>query len=91
MISAYYSESHFVPAGLTCMSDKVVSFGFTHKRVALAEMAAIITWQQKSEKTNPGYGKWPLAQKRNMKCRLYKRSTHYQCLVSAWPCRVDKS
>ena len=91
MASAYVSTSYSVPAGLTCKSDKVVSFGFTHKRIAFAEMAAIITWQNRAEKQSPGFGKWPLARKRNMKCRLYKSSTHYQCQVSAWPCRTDKS
>ena len=91
VVSAHISASYSIPDGLTCKSDKVVSFGFTHKRIALAEMAAIIIWQTRTEKKNPGYGKWPLARKRNMKCRLYKGSTHYQCQVSAWPCRTDKS
>lgn len=91
VVSAHISALYSVPVGLTCKSDKVVSFGFTHKQIAFAEMAAIITWQKRAEKNNPGYGSWPLAQKRNMKCRLYRRSAHYQCQVSAWPCRADKT
>jgi len=91
MASAYISASVTVPTGMSCVSNKVISFGYTSKRIALAEMAAIITWQNRVEKVNPGYGSWPLAQKRNMKCRLYRSSTHYQCEVSAWPCRADRS
>ena len=43
MASTYFSESFSVPAGMSCVSNKVVSFGYTHRRIALVEMAAIIT------------------------------------------------
>lgn len=91
VLGSYSTESYISRAGLTCAQQKIVSFGYTHKQIAFAEMAAIIIWQNKAKRDTPGYGKWPLAQKRTMKCRLYKSSTHYQCLVSATPCRIKNS
>lgn len=90
VFGSYSAESHVSRAGLTCVQEKIVSFGFTSPRITLAEMAAIITWQDQAKKVFPGYGKWALAQRRSMRCRKYKSSTHYQCQTSATPCRMKK-
>ena len=79
------------PQGVTCTGKRVASYGFTNKQIALAELAAIITWQNETEKKKPGFGAWHLANGRSMKCRLFKDSAHFQCQVSALPCRVDRS
>lgn len=90
MLSSHSAESYLSRAGLTCSQQRLVSFGYPHQRVALAEMAAIIVWQKQAVTDLPGYGKWPLAQGRNMKCRFNKSSKYYRCQVSATPCRIKK-
>lgn len=77
--------------GISCSDKRMASYGYTHKRITMAEFAAIVIWQRDTEKRDPGYGNWHLAQKRNMKCKLYRSSSHYQCIVSAKPCRFDDS
>ncbi len=79
------------PEGVTCAKNRIVSFGWTDKRVALAELAAIRKWQQEAQMKNPGFGSWHMSHKRTMKYRLYKESSHIQCQVSAHSCRLDKS
>lgn len=91
MLSSHSAESFISRAGLTCAYTKLVSYGFTSPQLALAEMEAIIMWQNTAKMDHPGYDKWPLAQGRKMKCHLIKNSTHYQCLVSARPCRMKKA
>jgi hypothetical protein len=41
---AYMNVSH--PDGVTCARDRLASFGWTDRRMPLAEMAAIATWQR---------------------------------------------
>ena len=76
--------------GVSCANKRIASFGFTHKQVALAELAAIATWQREAEKKEPGFGDWHLANRRSMKCKLFRGSKHYQCVVSARPCKFDR-
>ncbi len=78
-------------ADMTCADKKLVSYGYTHKQVALAELAAIITWQAEAERKKPGLNAWHLAEKRTMRCRQFKKSTHFQCVISAIPCRMNKT
>lgn len=78
-------------ADLTCAGERTVVFGWTHKQVAMAELAAIAKWQGRVEKKRPGFGNWHLADKRNLSCRLFPESSHYQCQISATPCRYDHS
>ncbi len=79
------------PKGITCAKARIASFGWTDKRLALAEFAAIRKWQLEAELKNPGFSNWHMSNKRTMKCQLYKESNHIQCQVSARPCRLDKS
>ena len=76
---------------VSCTSDRIAAYGYTDKRAPIAELAAIANWQRDTEQKKPGYGNWHIAHKRSMKCRLYKGSAHIQCVVSALPCRIDKS
>jgi hypothetical protein len=80
-----------LPPGVSCASDRVAAFGWTDRRAPLAELAAIANWQRDTEKKEPGYGDWHLARKRSMKCQTFRNSSHIQCIVSAKPCRYDKS
>ena len=77
--------------GVSCAEERIASFGFTHKQVSLAELAAIATWQREAEEKEPGFGNWHQASRRSMKCKLFKDSNHYQCVVSARPCKFDKT
>ena len=43
------------PKGVTCTDKRISTFGWTDKRVALAELAAIAKWQKQIEKNRPGY------------------------------------
>ena len=79
------------PAGLICADKKLVAYGYTHPQVSFAEMAAIVTWQLEAKETAPGMSEWHLARKRTMKCRLFRKSNHYQCVLSATPCRMERS
>ncbi|GBE43886.1 MAG TPA: hypothetical protein ENH05_07615 [Rhizobiales bacterium] len=78
-------------ADMTCVDKRVTSYGYTHPQVALAELAAIVTWQGDAEKKNPGLSNWHLARGRSMNCRQFKKSGHFQCVLSATPCRMNKS
>lgn len=80
-----------IPDGVTCAGKRMASYGYTHKRITMAEFAAIVIWQRDTEKRDPGFGNWHLAHKRTMKCKIFKNSSHYQCVVSAQPCRFDRS
>jgi hypothetical protein len=80
-----------IPDGLSCTSKRMASYGYTHKRISMAEFAAIVIWQRDTERRDPGFGNWHLAHKRKMKCKIFQNSAHYQCVVSAQPCRFDKS
>lgn len=77
--------------GVSCTDKRLASYGYTHKRIALAEFAAIRTWQMEAEENDPGFGNWHLSHKRTMKCRLFRDSAHFQCVVSAAPCKFDRS
>ncbi len=79
------------PDGLSCTDKRMASYGYTHKRMIMAEFAAIVIWQRDAEKRDPGFGNWHLSRKRKMKCKVYKNSSHYQCVVSAQPCRFDRT
>jgi hypothetical protein len=80
-----------VADGVSYTGKRLASYGYTHKRIALAEFAAIRTWKREAEENDPGFGNWHLSHKRTMKCRLFKSSAHFQCIVSATPCKFDRS
>ena len=80
-----------VPDGVSCAGKRIASFGFTHKQLAMAELAAIITWQKETKEKVPGFSQWHLSFKRTMRCRKFKDSAHFQCTVSALPCRIDRT
>lgn len=80
-----------VADGVSCTKKHLASYGYTHKRIALAEFAAIRIWQMEAEERDPGFGQWHLSHKRSMNCRLFKESSHFQCTVSATPCKFDRS
>ena len=82
--------SDSLPAGLKCQSDRLTAYGWTDQRRAMAELAAITKWQTEAEEMIPGAGKWHLAQRRALNCRAYKNSAHYQCVVSAKPCKFEE-
>lgn len=77
-------------AGLSCAANRIVAFGYTDKRVPVAELAAIAKWQQDTEKKKPGFGNWHLSRERAINCQLYKNSAHFQCTVSANPCKLEQ-
>ena len=80
-----------IPEGVSCTDKRMVSNGYSSKQIALAEFAAIVKWQKQTEERDPGFGKWHQAHKRTIKCKPFKNSSGFQCVVSATPCRVDKS
>ncbi len=88
---AFVSQGTVTPAeqaGMTCANKKLVAYGYTHPQLAFAELAAIVTWQGEAEEKRPGLSNWHLARNRNMNCRKFKKSGHFQCVLSATPCRV---
>ena len=80
-----------LPDGLTCQSERLTAYGWTDQRRTMAELAAISKWQTEAEKKVPGAGNWYLAQRRALNCRAYKNSAHFQCVVSAKPCKFDEA
>ena len=91
IIATHAAVQEKFPDGVTCTDHRIASYGYTHKQIALAEFAAISTWQREAEKKDPGFGQWHQAHRRSMKCRVYKNSAHFQCIVSARPCRYKSS
>ena len=83
------AETH--PDNVTCANQRLVAFGWTHKQKSLAELAAILRWQQTVEAERPGFGQWHQAYKRSLSCRIFKDSRHYQCQLSAKPCRYGET
>ncbi len=80
-----------IPEGVSCTDKRMVSYGYTRKQIPLAELVAIVKWQKQTEERDPGFGNWHQAHKRTMKCKSNKTSSHFKCVVSATPCRFDKS
>ena len=91
LAAADAASTQTFPEGLSCSKSRIVAFGWTDKRVSLAELAAIRKWQQEAAQKFPGFGSWHMSHKRTMKCQLFRDSSHFQCQVSARPCRLDKS
>jgi len=80
-----------IPEGVSCTDKRMVSYGYTRKQIALAELAAIVKWQKQTEARDPGFGNWHQAYTRTIKCKPYRNSSQFRCVVSATPCRFDKS
>ncbi|MDA7947990.1 MAG: hypothetical protein MPJ78_11005 [Hyphomicrobiaceae bacterium] len=89
IVATHALTSESMPDGLTCQPDRLAAFGWTDQRLAMAELAAITKWQTEVEEKSPGSGNWHLAQRRSMKCRAFKNSSHFQCVVSAKPCKFE--
>ncbi len=87
IVATYSTVDEIHPKNVTCSDRRVVAFGWTHKFVAMAELAAIAKWQQTVEAERPGFDKWHQAYNRVMSCRMFDDSKHNQCKVSARPCR----
>jgi hypothetical protein len=88
---AHSATTIHIPDGVSCTDKRMVSNGYSNKQIALAELAAIVKWQKQTEERDPGFGNWHQALKRSIKCKPYKNTSHFQCVVSATPCRLDKS
>lgn len=87
--AAYYVSKPPQYAGLACSRDRVATFGWTHRERALAEMAAIMRWQQKAEEVGLEFTEWHHAQRRSLYCRTYGNGRGiYQCRISGTPCRL---
>jgi len=86
----FASVSEIYPDNLSCTKERVVAFGWTSKRVTMAELAAIAKWQEIVKPKFPGFEQWHQAYKRSMSCRRFLNSGHYQCEVSATPCHFKK-
>ena len=78
------------PDNLHCSEKRVVAFGWTSQRRAMAELAAIAKWQLRVKPMLPGFDQWHQAFNRKMSCQLFEDSHHYQCEVSATPCHYKK-
>ena len=89
--ATYAALADAPPDNLICAEERVVVYGWTSKRVAMAELAAIAKWQQTVKTKSPGFEQWHQAYKRNLSCRLFEESSHYQCQISATPCRFRNS
>ncbi len=85
--ATYAAIAEVHPDKVTCAEARVVAFGWTHRQKALAELAVILRWQQMVETEQPGFGQWHQAYKRTLSCRMFKDSKHFQCQLSAKPCR----
>ncbi len=79
------------PKNVTCTDKRMVAFGWTHKYVAIAELAAIAKWQLTVGAKRPGFDQWHQAYKRVLSCQKFDDSKHYQCKVSARPCRYGET
>ena len=77
-----------LPDGLACQSERLAAYGWTDKRQSMAELAAIRAWQKEAAERDPEAGHWHLARKRSMSCRAFENSAHFQCVVSAKPCKM---
>ena len=91
LAAAHSATTIRIPEGVSCTDKPMVSYGYSRKQIALAELAAIVKWQKQTEERDPGFGNWHQAHKRRIKCKPYRNSSHFRCAVSATPCRFDKS
>jgi hypothetical protein len=86
--AAYYGSRPEAYPGLACSDQRVATFGWTNEDKALAEMAAILRWKQKTMQQGAEYANWHNARHRYLKCRtIGGPNGHYQCRVAAMPCR----
>ena len=86
----FASVGETYPDNLTCSKERIVAFGWTSKRVSMAELAAIAKWQDIVKPKFPGFDQWHQAYKHSMSCRKFEDSGHYQSEVSATPCHFKK-
>lgn len=94
-VNAAQIELDFVKMGLeepddpylTCGSDRILSFGSTHRTQPVAEFAAIVRWRLEAKENGKGFDNWSLAKDRQIKCWKVPRGPFQQCKVSAHPCR----
>lgn len=86
---ATQAETEPVSGDRVCLEQRAVEFGWTAEYVGLAEMAAIIRWQEAVAETDPGYANWHQAGNRYLVCLDINGSDHKQCEVSARPCRYE--
>ena len=91
LAAAHSATTIRIPEGVSCTDKPMVSYGYSPKQIALAELAAIVKWQKQTEERDPGFGNWHQAHKRTMKCKSNKNRSYFKCVVSATPCRFDKS
>ncbi len=91
LAAAHSASTIRIPEGVSCTDKRMVSYGYTRKKIAMAELVAIVKWQKETEERDPGFGNWHQAHERAMKCRPYKNTSYFQCVASATPCRFDKS
>lgn len=83
----YSMQAEPAPTNLVCAEKRVVEFGWTNDSQALAEMAAIMRWQETMAEKNPDLAEWHLAQDRALSCRQLPDSEQIQCSISGLPCR----
>ncbi len=86
-LMALYSESAY----LSCRSDRVATYGWTHSTQPHAELAAILRWKELSARQGAAYGEWHHARKRHLACRrIGGDSGQFQCQIAATPCKPKK-
>ncbi len=87
----YYVSGSAQIAGLTCSDDRISAYGWTHSDRARAELAAILSWKKESTKRGASFAEWHTARDRHLTCHtIGGPNGHYQCTISALPCKVTK-
>ncbi len=77
---------------LSCSSERVATFGWTHKTRPQAEIAAILRWKEESARNGNGITEWHHARKRHLSCRRIGGKTgQFQCRIAATPCKPAKA